>query len=82
MKNKLELVKVFVSQLPLKLITPRDLPVCFQNLQNLISVFLLIIVRRKIFFCLFKRTISIIFFEIYILPLINLTRTFLKTKET
>ena len=50
MKNKLELVKVFVSQLPLKLITPRDLPVCFQNLQNLISVFLLIIVRRKIFF--------------------------------
>ena len=49
MKNKLGWVKFFVSQLPLNLIMPRDPPL-IQNLQNLIRYFLLIIVRRKVFF--------------------------------
>ena len=49
MKNKLEKVKFVLSQLPLNLITPRGLAV-IQKLQNLIRVFPLITVRRKIFF--------------------------------
>ena len=47
-----------LSQLPLNLITPRGLPV-IENLQSLIRVYLLIIVRRRIFFCSFKRTLGI-----------------------
>ena len=55
MKNKLEWAKIFASQLPFDLITLRDFPV-IQNLQNLIRLFL--IIRRKIFFCSFKKTLG------------------------
>ena len=63
----------------LNLILPKGLPV-IQNLQNLIIVFLLIIViLGKVYS---NRTVNITFFKIYALSLTNTTETFLKTKET
>ena len=48
MKNELEWITFFVSQILLNLITPRALPVV-QNLQILIRDWSLIIVRKKVF---------------------------------
>ena len=63
----------------LNLILPKGLPF-IQNLQNLIIVFLLIIViLGKVYS---NRTVNITFFKIYALSLTNTTETFLKTKET
>ena len=49
MKNKLEWLSFFVSQLSLNLITPSDHFV-IQKLQNLIRVFLFIIFKRYFLF--------------------------------
>ena len=56
-RNELECVKFFLRRLPLNVIRPRGLPV-IQNFQNLITIFLLIFVKRKIFFCSFKWTLG------------------------